>query len=73
MIWRCADRVEKGKQSGCKYSATISDIAIKALICTKLEQIKFNEETVKQQVSQILISSSEQIDIVCRLNMNLQV
>ncbi len=33
IVWRCADRVENGKQSKCKYSPTIADITIKDLIC----------------------------------------
>lgn len=36
IVWRCADRVENGRRSMCKYSPTITDTVIKALICKEL-------------------------------------
>ena len=72
IVWRCADRVEKGIRSICKHSPTVIDRSIKALICTKLGLTDFDEQTVKEKVSQILIGSNNQIDIVRTYDMNLQ-
>ncbi len=72
IVWRCADRVEKGIRSICKDSPTILDISMKALICTKLGLTEFDEQTVKEKVSQISIGSNNQIDIVRTYDMNLQ-
>lgn len=72
IVWRCADRVEKGIRSICKYSPTVIDISIKALICTKLGLTEFDEQTVKEKVSRISIGSNNQIDIVRTYDMNLQ-
>lgn len=72
IVWRCADRVEKGIRSICKYSPTVIDISIKALICTELGLTEFDEQTVKEKVSQISIGSNNQIDIVRTCDMNLQ-
>ncbi len=72
IVWRCADRVEKGIRSICKDSPTIIDISIKALICTELGLTEFDEQTVKKKVSQISIGSNNQIDIVRTYDMNLQ-
>ena len=73
VVWRCADRVEKGKQSECKHSPTITDIAIKSMICKELELTEFDEQAVQGRLSQILIKSDNQIDIVRSFEMNLHV
>lgn len=72
VVWRCANRVEKGKQSTCQYSLSITDIDIKDLICKKLELQEFDEQTVQTKLSQILIRSDGQIDIVYANNLKLQ-
>lgn len=46
VVWRCADRVEKGKLSACKYSPTIADVALKAFICKNLDLFEFDEQAV---------------------------
>lgn len=64
VFWRCADRVEKGKRSACKYSPTISDIMIKGLICKELGLVVLDEQEVQENLSHILIASDGQIDMV---------
>ena len=44
VVWRCADRVEKCKQAICKHSSTITDIAIKDIICKELGLPKFDDQ-----------------------------
>lgn len=71
VVWRCADRVEKGKQSACKYSPTITDITIKALLCKELELTKFDEQKVQEKILQVLIKKGCQIDVSYSSKMNL--
>ena len=72
IVWRCADRVENGKQSSCKYSPTITDITIKDLICKELGLVKFDDQTVQSKISQIVIASSGQTEIAPSIELNLQ-
>lgn len=71
IVWRCADRVERGKQSVCKCSATITDMDIKDLICMELGLAEFKEQVVSQEISKILIKSNNCIDIMHGLDINL--
>ena len=71
VVWRCANQVEKGKQSQCRYSPSITDVELKALICEKLGITELDEQVLKQQISKILINSTNQIDIVCKFDTNL--
>ena len=59
VVWRCADKVEKGKQSGCHNKNTIIDAEIKQLICEKLSLDEFDKQAVKDKIEQILISNDE--------------
>lgn len=72
VVWRCADRVEKGKGSACKHSPTITDTAIKTLICKELGLNEFDEQAVKQMISQISINHDRQINSVSIAEINLQ-
>lgn len=72
VVWRCAERVEKGKGSTCKHSPTITDIAIKTLICKKLGLNEFDEQAVKQMVSQISINHDREINSVSIAEINSQ-
>lgn len=72
VVWHCADRVEKGKQSACKYSPTITDVYIKDLICKELGLSVFNEQAVHSKILQISIVSDREIDIVRSCESNLQ-
>ncbi|MEG0836156.1 MAG: zinc ribbon domain-containing protein, partial [Christensenellaceae bacterium] len=68
VVWRCADRVEKGKQSICKRSQTFTDIDIKHLICIKLGLQEFNELSIRQDVLQISIESTREIRLAPALS-----
>lgn len=72
VVWRCADRVENGKQSVCKCSPTIADIAIKRLICDELELTSLDEQRVQTNISQISIADNSKIDVVRSFGTNLQ-
>mgnify|MGYP002408997184 CR=1 FL=1 len=72
VVWRCADRVENGKQSDCKSSPAIADIGIKTFICKELDLFEFDEQAVQNGISQISIASDGQIDITRHFGINLQ-
>ncbi|MEF9922851.1 MAG: recombinase family protein [Anaerovoracaceae bacterium] len=72
VVWRCADRVEKGKQSACKYSPAITDVYIKDLICKKLGLSEFDEQAVEDNISQISVAGDIQINITYLFGINLQ-
>lgn len=67
VAWRCADRVEKGRQSLCKYSPSITDIAIKDLICKELGLTKFDEQMVQEKIAKVLIANDGKL-ILCVLS-----
>ncbi|MEG1725318.1 MAG: zinc ribbon domain-containing protein, partial [Anaerovoracaceae bacterium] len=72
IVWRCSDRVEKGKQSTCKLAPTVADVAIKELICKELGLAKFDEQATQDNISQVLIATDSTIDIVRKFEMILQ-
>ncbi len=63
VVWRCADRVEKGKQSLCKHSPSITDIAAKDLVCKELGLAEFDEQAIRQDILQILIESTPEVSL----------
>lgn len=71
VVWRCADRVERGKQSACKYSPTITDITLKDLICKEFGLMEFDEQAVQKVISRISIECDGQIDITRYFGINL--
>lgn len=73
VIWRCADRVERGKQSACKHSPTITDAYIKDLFCKELGLAEFDELTVQSEVSQIWITGGNKTHIEHFFGMTSQV
>ena len=72
VVWRCADRIEKGKQSLCKYSPTITDMAIRNLICKELAISDFDEQFIKQELSQISLCASGELNFKYCSNINLR-
>ena len=72
VVWRCADRVKKGKKSTCKSSPTIADITIKAMIYEELELTEFDEQTVQEKILRISIEGIKIAHIMCVSNKNLQ-
>ncbi|WRS26961.1 recombinase family protein [Oscillospiraceae bacterium MB08-C2-2] len=63
IVWRCADRVERGKASACKFSPTISDVDVKALICKALGLASFNECLINQKVEKIVVGKNNSIEL----------
>ena len=59
IVWRCADKVENGKQSNCSNSKTISDNAIKQIVCEQLGMESFDEDIVRNMIDAIVIDAEE--------------
>lgn len=59
IVWRCADRVDNGRQATCQNLYTISEDEIKNIICNYLEIEKFDDITVKNHLERIEISRDE--------------
>lgn len=59
IVWRCADRVDNGRQATCQNIYTISEDEIKNIICNYLEIEKFDDVTVKNFLERIEISRDE--------------
>ena len=57
IVWRCADRVENGKQAVCQNLHTVSDTEVKKAICDYLETDLFDDEEVKRNIYRIEIDS----------------
>ena len=55
IVWRCADRVENGKQAVCQNLHTVSDAEVKKAICDFLETDQFADEEVKRNIYRIEI------------------
>ena len=58
VVWRCANRVEHGKQF-CKHSPSIPEQQIKDAICSNLSLAAFDEQTVKKHIDFITIIQME--------------
>lgn len=59
IVWRCADRVENGKQAVCQNLHTVSDTEVKKAICNFLETDQFDDEGVKRNIYRIEIEKGE--------------
>lgn len=55
IVWRCADRVENGKQAVCQNLHTVSDEEVKKAICDFLETDQFDDEETKKNIYRIEI------------------
>lgn len=55
VVWRCADKVENGKQAKCSNTMTISDEKIKKAICDELDINFFDENAVRNMIDTISI------------------
>lgn len=62
VVWRCANRVEHGKQF-CKHSPSISEQSAKEAICQALGLDEFNNELVKGSVDFILVQEDGTLQI----------
>ena len=54
IVWRCANRVEHGKQF-CKHSPSIPEQQIKDAVCAKLRLGAFNEQKINQHIDFIAV------------------
>ena len=59
IVWRCADRVENGKQAVCQNNHFILECQAKRIICDYFEIDQFDASTVKDSVERIEISANE--------------
>lgn len=67
VVWRCADRVENGKQATCQNLHTVTDTEIKQAICDYLDIDHFDEDTVKEEICRIEIGS-DSIEFVSQMD-----
>jgi len=58
VVWRCADKVENGKQAACSNMVTVSDEEIKEIICEHLGLESFDEAAVLNEIDVIEIGSA---------------
>jgi len=59
VVWRCANKVENGKQADCSNMATVTDEEIRGIICEQLGLEVFDEATVAEAIEAIEISGTE--------------
>mgnify|MGYP000961824396 CR=1 FL=1 len=57
VVWRCADRIKKGKRSVCKCSPAIVETTIKESICKGLQLAVYDAQAIQGELNQILITS----------------
>ncbi|MDR0841455.1 MAG: recombinase family protein [Christensenellaceae bacterium] len=55
VVWRCADKVESGKQAKCSNTMTVSDEEIKRMVCGQLGVEDFDEEAVRDEIGTIVV------------------
>ena len=56
VVWRCADKVENGKQAACSNIATVLDNEIREMICEWLNLEAFDEAAVGDEIEAIEIN-----------------
>lgn len=57
VVWRCANRVEYGKEI-CHHSPTISEAAIIDYLCEALNMKKYDPNVVKESIDTVLINKN---------------
>lgn len=62
IVWRCANRVEHGKQF-CKSSPSVAEQTIKDAVCAELRMKQFDEDTVRDEIEQIMVERNGRLDI----------
>jgi len=53
VVWRCADKVENGKQAICTNTVAVSDGEIQEIICEQLGLEIFDEAAVRDVTPEI--------------------
>lgn len=66
VVWRCANKVEHGKQI-CKSAPTVSEDSAKIKICEVLALDVFDEEKIKANVETILIQHDGSFEVEFKL------
>ena len=65
VVWRCATRIEKGKES-CFHSSTIDDKWIQNILDEKIcKDGVYNEDVVRNKVDQVFVFSKN-LEIRCK-------
>jgi len=64
VVWRCADKVEKGKRAICSNAVTVSDDEVQEIICEQLGLEIFDEESIRDAVETVEIGNSEIIFVM---------
>ena len=70
VVWRCADKVENGKQAVCSNARTVLDAEIKSLICEQLN-IEFFDEVVVRDMIDAIALGTEGIEIQMKSSQSL--
>ena len=65
VVWRCANRVEHGKQF-CKSSPTITEQEVITAICRTLRTAEFDEQKVRNQIEKIVVGERGTLNIEIR-------
>ena len=65
VVWRCANRVEHGKQF-CKSSPTITEQEVITAICRTLRMAEFDEQKVRNQIEKIVVGERGTLNIEIR-------
>ena len=59
VIWRCADKVENGRNSNCSNFATINEMDLKNHIFNELGIAEYDEQELKNYLEAIVVGKSE--------------
>lgn len=62
VVWRCANRVEHGKQF-CKNSPSVAEQTIKDAVCAELRMKQFDEDAVRDEIEQIMVKWNGRLNI----------
>ena len=62
VVWRCANKVEHGKDI-CKSASAVSENYIKQMLCKYLNMSGFDEKTVKASIETIFVKSDCSLEI----------
>ncbi len=65
VVWRCANRVEHGKQF-CKSSPTITEQEVITAICRTLRTAEFDDQKVRNQIEKIVVGERGTLNIEIR-------
>ena len=65
VVWRCASRVEHGKQF-CKSSPTITEQEVITAICRAMRMTEFDKNVVRNQIEKIVVGESGTLNIEMR-------